>query len=68
MCVGYGRNDMEGWMLQNQSNNSQWTEVLHLAYVGVAPDPHHGLGHPERCHHEHPDGVLLQGVHYQEAS
>ena len=35
--------------------------------VGVASDPDHGTGHPKWSYHEHPDVLLLQGVHHQEA-
>ena len=38
-----------------------------FSLVGVTPDPHHGLGHPEWSHNEHPDVLLFPGVHHQEA-
>ena len=54
-------------MLQDQSNNSNWTKVLHPPHVGPAPDPHHGPGHPEQRDHEHLDGLPGQGERRQEA-
>ena len=41
--------------------------VSFSSLVGAAPDPDHGTGHPEWSHHEHPDVLLLAGVHHQEA-
>ena len=58
---------MAGRMLQHKPYNSKWTKVLHPPHVGVAFDPHHGLGHPEQRDHEHLAGLPVQGVHHQEA-
>ena len=35
--------------------------------VGVTSDPDHGIGHPKWSHNEHPDVLLLPGVHHPEA-
>ena len=32
---------MEGWLLQHQPNNSQWSKVLHFTYVGSPLDSNH---------------------------
>ena len=73
---------MAGWLLQDQPDHPERPEVLHSAHVGAASDPHHGPRHTEwccstlyylvlrragRCDHEQPDGLLLQGLHHQEA-
>ena len=57
---------MAGWLLQNQPNNTKWSEILHSAHVGVTTDSHHCSGHSEWCHNEHPDGLLQQSVNHQE--
>ena len=64
MFAGYG---VEGWLLQYQSNHSQWPEVLHPPHVGPALDTHHGPGHTEQRDHEHLAGLPVQGLHHQEA-
>ena len=66
--AGHGGHYLEGWMLQDKPNHTKWSEVLHPSHAGVATHPHHRPGHPEWGHHEHPDGLHLQGDHHQEAS
>lgn len=58
---------MAGGMLQHKPHHSQWSEVLHPAHAGAAPHPHHGPGHPELGHYEHPTRLPEQGLHNQAA-
>ena len=48
-------------------NQSSVGSVSFFSLVGAASDPDHSTGHPKWSHHEHPDVLLLPGVHHQEA-
>ena len=39
--AGYGGYSVEGWLLQHQPNNSQWSKVLHFTYVGSPLNSNH---------------------------